>query len=92
MSDVSAHQVDTAKIDNNSGVITGKLKDGPTYTVQGPSPSLPNDVTEMRQQRRGGQLPDPVVEPVQPTCSPTSSSSASAPPSSTSSAARPGAR
>src|SRR6202451_2411087 len=48
LKDVQSKQVSTAQISNSTGVITGKLKDGTTYTVQGPSPSLPNDVTEMR--------------------------------------------
>src|SRR5580658_6337032 len=48
LKDVQAKQVSTAEISNATGTITGKLKDGTTYTVQGPSPSLPNDVTQMR--------------------------------------------
>src|ERR1700753_2576964 len=46
LQDVTSKQVSTAQISNSTGEITGKLKkDGVTYTVQGPSPSLPNDVT-----------------------------------------------
>ena len=48
MQDVSAKQVSTAQISNSSGQIVGKLKDGTSYTVQGPTPSLPNDVSTMR--------------------------------------------
>ncbi|MGD0748388.1 MAG: ATP-dependent zinc metalloprotease FtsH [Acidimicrobiales bacterium] len=48
MQDVTSKQVSTAQISNASGQITGKLKDGTSYTVQGPSPSLPNDVQTMR--------------------------------------------
>jgi cell division protease FtsH len=48
LQDVKSHQVDTAQISNQTGIIDGKLKDGISYQVQGPSPSLPNDVTEMR--------------------------------------------
>jgi cell division protease FtsH len=48
LQDAKAKQVNTAAINNNSGEITGKLKDGISYQVQGPSPSLPNDVTQMR--------------------------------------------
>src|SRR5258708_27734856 len=51
LQDVTSKQVSSAQISNSNGVITGKLKDGATYTVQGPSPSLPNDVTEMRNNR-----------------------------------------
>ena len=48
MQEVTAKQVSTAQISNSNGQITGKLKDGSSYTVQGPSPSLPNDVSTMR--------------------------------------------
>ncbi len=48
MSDVSAKQVSTANIDNSSGVITGKLKDGTAYTVSGPDPVLPTTVKELK--------------------------------------------
>jgi len=48
LQDVKSHNVHTAQISNDNGQITGKLKNGSQYTVQGPSPSLPNDVTEMR--------------------------------------------
>ena len=48
LQEVTAKQVSTAQISNASGEINGKLKDGTSYSVQGPSPSLPNDVTEMR--------------------------------------------
>src|SRR5580692_489667 len=48
MQEVAAKQVSTAQISNSTGEITGKLKDGTSYTSQGPSPSLQSDVTEMR--------------------------------------------
>ncbi len=48
MQDVTSKQVSTAKISNSTGEITGNLKDGTSYEVQGPSPSLPNDVSTMR--------------------------------------------
>ena len=48
LQDVSSKQVSTAQISNSSGEIIGKFKDGASYQVQGPSPSLPNDVTTMR--------------------------------------------
>ena len=48
MQDVKAKLVNTAQISNATGVITGKLKDGSSYEAQGPSPSLQNDVIEMR--------------------------------------------
>ncbi|HSZ36799.1 MAG TPA: ATP-dependent zinc metalloprotease FtsH [Acidimicrobiales bacterium] len=48
MKDVTSHEVAKANISNASGEITGTLKDGKSYQVQGPSPSLPNDVQTMR--------------------------------------------
>jgi cell division protease FtsH len=48
MKDVSARQVTTAKVDNASGTISGKLKDGQQYSVNGPNPVIPADVTRMR--------------------------------------------
>ncbi|HWD53645.1 MAG TPA: ATP-dependent zinc metalloprotease FtsH [Acidimicrobiales bacterium] len=48
LQEVQSKQVSTAKISNSSGEISGNLKDGTSYQVQGPSPSLPNDVTTMR--------------------------------------------
>ncbi|MHB8219225.1 MAG: ATP-dependent zinc metalloprotease FtsH [Acidimicrobiales bacterium] len=48
MSDVSSKRVATANVDNSSGVITGKLKDGTQYTVSGPNPVIAADVKEMR--------------------------------------------
>ena len=48
MQDVKAGAVSKAQINNDTGQITGKLKDHVSYQVQGPSPSLSSDVTEMR--------------------------------------------
>jgi cell division protease FtsH len=48
LQEVTSKQVSTAKISNSTGEITGTLKNGTSYEVQGPSPSLPNDVTTMR--------------------------------------------
>jgi cell division protease FtsH len=50
MQDVSAHQIATAKISNSTGQINGNFKgeNGKAYQVQGPTPSLPNDVQTMR--------------------------------------------
>jgi cell division protease FtsH len=61
LQDVQAKDVGTAQISNGTGVITGKLKDGTTYTVQGPSPSLPNDVTEMRDDGVSVSFPTPTT-------------------------------
>ncbi len=48
LSDVRAHQVVKATIDNTTGVITGQLKDGTSYTTTGLNPPLPADVNLMR--------------------------------------------
>ncbi len=45
---VEAHKVQSATVDNNTGIITGKLTDGQSYSVNGPDPSLDNDVTVMK--------------------------------------------
>ena len=46
--DVKGKAVRTATIDNQTGVITGKLSDGTTYSTTGPNPSSPSDVSLMR--------------------------------------------
>jgi cell division protease FtsH len=48
LSDVTAKQVSTATIDNSTGVINGKLKDGTAYTTTGFNPPLSSDVQLMR--------------------------------------------
>ena len=48
---VEKHQVATATIDNTTGIITGKLKQGnQSYSVQGPDPSLEGDVAVMKKE------------------------------------------
>ncbi len=61
LQEVGAKQVDTAQISNGTGEITGKLKNGVSYTVQGPSPSLPNDVTKMRNDGVSVSFPTPTT-------------------------------
>ena len=61
LQDVKARQVSTAQISNGTGEINGKLKNGATYQVQGPSPSLPNDVTEMRDDGVSVSFPTPAT-------------------------------
>ncbi len=48
ISDVEGKQVSTANIDNTTGVITGTLKDGTSYTANGPTPPSNGDATTMR--------------------------------------------
>jgi cell division protease FtsH len=57
MQDVTSNQVGTAQISNSTGEITGKLDNGTHYTAQGPSPSLPNDVTTMRDHKVAVSFP-----------------------------------
>jgi cell division protease FtsH len=45
---VEAHQVQTATVDNSTGIITGQLKDGTHYSVSGPDPSLQDEVNTLR--------------------------------------------
>jgi len=46
--DVKHHQVRSATIDNTTGVITGKLASGQTYSVTGPHPAAQTTVALMR--------------------------------------------
>jgi cell division protease FtsH len=59
LQDVRAKQVNSAQISNGTGQINGKLKNGLAYSVQGPSPSLPNDVTQMRDDGVAVSFPTP---------------------------------
>ncbi len=61
LQDVRAKLVNTAQISNGTGEINGKLKDGTAYSVQGPSPSLPNDVTQMRDDGVAVSFPTPTT-------------------------------
>jgi cell division protease FtsH len=61
LQDVRNKQVNTAEISNQTGVINGKLTNGVTYSVQGPSPSLPNDVTQMRNDGVSVTFPTPTT-------------------------------
>ena len=61
LQDVKSGQVSTAQISNGTGEINGKLKNGTSYEVQGPSPSLPNDVTEMRNDGVSVSFPTPAT-------------------------------
>ncbi len=48
LSDVTHKQVATATVDNNNGNVTGKLRDGQSYTVTGPEPSVSADLELMQ--------------------------------------------
>ncbi|HUY22211.1 MAG TPA: ATP-dependent zinc metalloprotease FtsH [Acidimicrobiales bacterium] len=45
---VAAHLVKSATVDNNTGIITGQLKNGQQYSVNGPDPALEADVQTMK--------------------------------------------
>ena len=48
LSEVKSGDIQTATIDNATGVITGKLANGTQYTTQGPNPYSQADVSTMR--------------------------------------------
>jgi cell division protease FtsH len=48
LNDVKAKQVATATVNNNTGAITGRLRDGTSYSVNGPEPAIPADVKLMQ--------------------------------------------
>ncbi|MGH9028658.1 MAG: ATP-dependent zinc metalloprotease FtsH [Acidimicrobiales bacterium] len=43
--ELPTHQVETANLNNDTGVITGKLRTGVNYSVNGPSPASPSELT-----------------------------------------------
>ncbi len=43
LKDVNSHQVSTASVDTSTGIVTGTLKDGSSFTVQGPNPVLDSE-------------------------------------------------
>jgi cell division protease FtsH len=45
INEVHSHQLSTALVDNTTGIITGKLANGSTYTVTGPLPEIPADIS-----------------------------------------------
>ena len=48
LTDVGAHQIKTAVVNNNTGIVTGTFKDGTSYTTTIEMPIAANDLTEMR--------------------------------------------
>ncbi len=48
LSDVSAHHIKTAVIDNSSGQITGTLSNGKSYSLYGPDPAFQSEVTALK--------------------------------------------
>src|SRR5665213_4151612 len=46
LSRVSGHQVKSADVSNDTGVITGQLANGTSYTVSGPEPAISADVAQ----------------------------------------------
>jgi len=48
MQDVNNDQVDTAQVSNDTGVISGTLKDGTSYATDGPQPAIASDIQMMR--------------------------------------------
>ena len=50
------HLVQTANVDNITGVITGKLKNGVDYSVNGPNPTLESEITTLQTDVPQGSL------------------------------------
>jgi cell division protease FtsH len=48
MGQVNGKQVQSAAVDTTTGAITGKLKDGTSYTTNGANPPIQDDITTMR--------------------------------------------
>jgi ATP-dependent Zn protease len=48
LKDASHHQVKTADVNSNSGVITGKLSNGVKYSTNGPITVIGSDITKLR--------------------------------------------
>jgi len=48
LNDGKAKQVQSANVDNSTGTITGKLSNGTSYTVSGPNPVIPADITQLQ--------------------------------------------
>ncbi len=46
--DVETKKVASATVNNNTGLITGTMRDGASYTVNGPEPSISKDVALMQ--------------------------------------------
>src|SRR5579872_5279707 len=57
------HQVQTANVDNNTGVITGKLKDGVNYSVNGPNPVTDSEHTTIDNNVSQGNVKYSTPEP-----------------------------
>jgi cell division protease FtsH len=45
---VNQKQVQSAQVDNTTGIVTGKLKSGEEYTTDGPHPAFDTEVAEMQ--------------------------------------------
>jgi cell division protease FtsH len=45
---VTAKQVQTATVDNSTGIITGQLKNGTHYSVNGPDPAVQDEINTLR--------------------------------------------
>ncbi len=46
--DVSSNQISSAVIDNTTGIITGSLKNGTSFTVNGPLPEINTEVAQLQ--------------------------------------------
>ncbi len=64
LTDVSSKQVHTATIDQTSGVITGTLSDGRTYTVNGPNPVTDSELNALKPLGTNYKLVTPTSNPL----------------------------
>ncbi len=61
LQDAASKQVASASIDNSTGKITGTFKDGTQFLVNGPSPSIPGDLTALREEGVSLDFPTPTA-------------------------------
>ncbi len=54
--ELAQRQVQTANVDNNTGVITGKLKSGVNYSVNGPNPTTEGEVQTLTSEVPSGNV------------------------------------
>jgi cell division protease FtsH len=64
LSDIQGKQVSTATIDQTTGVITGNLSDGRTYTVNGPNPVTDSELNALKPLGSNYKLVTPTTNPL----------------------------
>ncbi len=64
LTDLSSKQVHTATIDQTTGVISGTLSDGRTYTVNGPNPVTDSELNALKPLGSNYKLVTPTSNPL----------------------------